>query len=96
MTIPKLTKKEFLERSNRGLYEASLQEALQRKLDAIGLVLFENRQMDSSNYGRTTCMLIGPTNTYKSAEDCEGKYLNDAPSQRQHPVAWVSREEFLP
>ena len=93
--IPKLTKKEFLERGRFDL-SLALEEALQRKPDAIGLVLFENKMFDSSSRGAMTAMVIGPTNTYKSAEDCEGKYLNDMPSQRQYPVAWVPRKEFLP
>lgn len=95
MTIPKLSKKEFLERGNFAAEEAFV-AALKRKSDATGIVLFENLMMDSSSRGAMTAMLVGPTNTYKSAEDCEGKYLNDMPSQRQYPVAWVPREEFLP
>lgn len=95
MTIPKLTKKEFLERG-RFDFAVAFEEALKRKPDAIGIVLFENRMMDSSNMGAMTAMIIGPTNTYKTVEECEGKHLNDMPSQRQHPVAWVERKEFLP
>lgn len=75
--------------------DVALQEALKRKPDAVGLVLFENKTFDSSSHGAMTAMLIGPTNTYKSAEECEGKHLNDAPSQRQYPVAWVERKEFI-
>jgi len=94
VTIPKLTKKEFLEKADQAAI--AFEEGLKKKSDAIGIVLFENRMMDSTNYGRMTAMIIGPTNTFKSAEDCEGKFLNDLPSQRQYPVAWVPREEFLP
>jgi len=93
--IPMLSKKEFLERGHFD-FAVAFEEALQRKTDATGLVLFENLQMDSSSYGRMTAMLIGPTNTYKSVEDCEGKFLGELPSHRQYPVAWVPRKEFLP
>lgn len=95
MTIPKLSKQEFMERGRFDV-EVALQEALKRKSDAVGLVLFENKMFDSSSRGAMTAMLIGPTNTYKSAEECEGKYLNELPSQRQYPVAWVERKEFIP
>ena len=95
MTIPKLSKKEFLERGHFD-FAVAFEEALKRKPDATGVVLFENLMMDSSSRGAMTAMIIGPTNTYKSAEDCEGKFLNEMPSQRQHPVAWVERKEFLP
>jgi hypothetical protein len=90
--IPKISKQEFLE---KGFLAIAVEEALRRKPDAIGVVLFENQTMDSSSRGAMTAMVIGPTNTYKSAEDCEGKHLNDLPSQRQYPVAWVSREAFI-
>ena len=93
--ISKLTKKEFMERKDF-YFVVNIEEALRRKPDAIGVVLFENLMMDSSSRGAMTAMIIGPTNTYKSAEDCEGKFLNEMPSQRQHPVAWVERKEFLP
>lgn len=95
MTIPKLNKQEFMERGRFDV-DVALQEALKRKSDAVGLVLFENKMFDSSSRGAMTAMLIGPTNTYKSAEECEGKYLNELPSQRQYPVAWVERKEFIP
>lgn len=95
MTIPKLSKQEFMERGKFDV-EVALREALKRKSDAVGLVLFENKMFDSSSRGAMTAMLIGPTNTYKSAEECEGKYLNELPSQRQYPVAWVERKEFIP
>ena len=87
--ISKLTKKEFMERKDF-YFVVNIEEALRRKPDAIGVVLFENKM------GAMTVRIIGPTNTYKSAEDCEGKYLNDMPSHDNTPVAWVPREEFLP
>lgn len=95
MTLPKLNKQEFMQRGRFDV-EVALQEALKRKSDAVGLVLFENKMLDSSSRGTMTAMLIGPTNTYKSVEECEGKYLNELPSQRQYPVAWVERKEFIP
>lgn len=95
MTLPKLNKQEFMQRGRFDV-EVALQEALKRKSDAVGLVLFENKMLDSSSRGAMTAMLIGPTNTYKSVEECEGKYLNELPSQRQYPVAWVERKEFIP
>lgn len=95
MSLPKLNKQDFMERGRFDV-DVALEEALKRKPDATGLVLFENKMFDSSSRGAMTAMLIGPSNTYKSAEECEGKYLNELPSQRQYPVAWVERKEFIP
>lgn len=52
------------------------------------LVLFENQQMDSSNFGNRTCLCVGPNNTYKTVEDVKSSHLNDLPSQRQYPTCF--------
>jgi hypothetical protein len=48
------------------------------------VVVFMNNQMDSSRTGDRTAVCVGPNNTYKTLADCDGKWLNDLPSQRQY------------
>ncbi len=52
--------------------------------DATHLVVAENLDMSSSQLGERTAMIVGPSNTYKTLEECEGKHLNDLPNQRQY------------
>jgi hypothetical protein len=56
-----------------------------------GIVVFENQQMDSSCLGDRTAMIVGPNCTCKTVEECEGKWLNDLPSQRQYAVAFYKK-----
>lgn len=62
--------------------------AMAKKTAATGLVLFRNMDFNSSNFGCQSLVAIGPTCTYKVIEECEGKHLNDLPSQRQYPDMW--------
>jgi len=76
-------------------FDASVHEQLRAALDKPGivaLVLFENQLMDSSHFGERTALRVGPECTYKDVAACEGHWLNDLPSQRQYPVAFVRRE----
>jgi len=59
-----------------------------KKYQATHLVLFENQDMCSSSLGARTVMCVGKNNTYKTIEECEGKWLNDLPSQRQYAVSF--------
>jgi len=60
-----------------------------KKFDADGMIVFENLQMDSSQFGERTAVVFGSCCTYKTAQDAEGKWLYDLPSQRQYATAWV-------
>ena len=60
-----------------------------KEYEATHVVLFENQQLDSGQCGEQSAMPVGPNNTFKSVEDCKGKWLNDLPSQRQYPVAYA-------
>jgi hypothetical protein len=60
-----------------------------RHTNADALVLFENVQMDSSQFGSQSVLCVGPTCTYKSVQETDGRWLNDLPSQRQYPRAWT-------
>ena len=51
----------------------------------VGLVVFENHVMDSTQCGMCSALPFGPDcATLKTAEQAEGTHLNDPPSQRQH------------
>ena len=55
-------------------------------------VLFCNLDFSSSQYGKWTVMTVGPDQTYKTMAEVENSWLNDLPSQRQYPVAYVDLE----
>ena len=50
-----------------------------------GLIVFENLMLDSSACGSRTAAAFGSSRTYKEPSDAQGTWLNDLPSQRQHP-----------
>lgn len=60
-----------------------------QKLGATHVVVFENLDFCSSQLGKKTAVMVGPSCTYTSPEMCEGKWLNDLPSQRQYPTAYA-------
>lgn len=60
--------------------------------DAVAVVVFENVAFDSSEFGARSALPVGPSNTFKSVEFCEGKWLNDLPSQRQYPQGFIPAE----
>lgn len=102
VTIPTLNKEEFVERLLQQCQfpevEALLdayKAGLNRYPDAIGVVLWVVLQMDSSRFGDSMVLIIGPSNTYKTVADCEGKWLGDLPSERRYPVAFITREELF-
>jgi hypothetical protein len=55
-------------------------------------VLFENQDFCSSRFGARTVVCVGPGCTYRTPEECEGKWLHDLPSQRQYAAAWCEVE----
>ena len=57
------------------------------------LVFFENQVLDSSHLGESSIVAIGPSCTYKTLTEVEGKWLHDLPSQRQHPMFWCDAKE---
>lgn len=93
--IRRLTRQEFLGLFDNGGIAIAAIGLLRQYPDAVALVRFENLAFDSSQYGRATVVVVGPSNTFKSVEGCAGKWLNDLPSQRQYPVAYVTRADFF-
>ena len=84
--MQKLTMKEMMDKFDPEVHEA-IREAI-RNTGATELLWAENQQIDSSAFGARSCIMAGPTCTYKSHEECEGKWIKDLPSQRQYFIAW--------
>lgn len=93
MAIKQLSATEFLEQ-----FSPHLAHPIVGKLplhpDAVAVVCFENCTLDSTACGERTAVIVGPSNTFESVEACEGKWLNDLPSQRQHPVTFATAEDL--
>lgn len=53
------------------------------------LVVFENRQIDSSHRGARTAVTVGPSCTLQTLDAASAHWLNDLPSQRQYPVEYA-------
>ena len=64
-----------------------IREAVKRN-GATHIVVAENLMMDSSSFGKRSALCIGPNCTYKTPADCDGKWLNDLPSQRQYFLSY--------
>jgi hypothetical protein len=91
----KLSKQAFIEEGNIDMPIAIAHAAAQYDVGQVtAVVLFRNQNFDSSSFGNTSMLLVGPGCTFKSPKDCEGKWLNDLPSQRQQPIAWCPIEAF--
>jgi hypothetical protein len=76
--------------SNSGTIENIV--ALQKDKGTTHLVLFQNVDFTSSDFGSSTIVAIGPNRTYKTLAEVFGKWLNDLPSQRQYPIAYWEKE----
>lgn len=79
------------------------------ELDATHIILAENNNMNSSQFGQKTAMLVGGKSSY-TFEELDGKHLNDLPSQRQYftkyakveicpnkiriPISKINKKEF--
>lgn len=63
----------------RGLFSNKASEAL---------VVFENLDANSSEFGARTVLAVGPDLDIKKVEDCDGKHLFGDPGRQQAPVAF--------
>ena len=88
--MTKLTKAEFYEKFDPDVHDQL--DAQLAKPGVTGLALFENVDFCSSAFGARTACIVGPACTFKTAADCEGKWLNDLPSQRQYAQAYYEKE----
>lgn len=78
---------EFLNQFDESVHERIV--ALLNSPGTVAVVCFENKQMDSSQFGARSALVIGEGRTYTTLESVEGQHLNDLPSQRQYPVSYV-------
>lgn len=76
-------------------------KAAAKRMQASHIVVAHNLQMDSSQFGHRTALCVGPACTYHTPAECEGKYLNDLPSQRMYfkeyadvPAEWRIQDEL--
>lgn len=88
--MKELTFSELLAEFERPTREKIL-EAIE-KHGATHVVLAVCEDMWSSNLGKQTAMMVGPNNTYKTIEECEGQWIGDLPSQRQHFTKYAKVE----
>lgn len=91
--MKELSKIELLNLMDPDVWD-DIAKSLAQYPDAAGLVVFENQTFDSSEFGARTVCVIGPSNTYGTPKECEGKHINDLPSQRQHAAYyWLKWRE---
>ena len=62
---------------------------IEDKASITHIALARNRMMDSSSFGDTSLIVIGPGCACETPEDCEGRWLNDLPSERQYFVEYA-------
>jgi hypothetical protein len=89
--MKKISKKELLAMMDSSTH-GQIEEAIKRH-QSTQLVLFENVALDSSHLGDRTVVCVGPCNTYKTPQECEGRWLNDLPSVRQYPQCYCDANE---
>lgn len=87
------TAAEFLALFDPSVHAAIIKKAAMPSVEAV--VCFECVDFCSSNFGRRTAVIVGEPYTFKSVAFCEGKWLNDLPSQRQYPQSWVRASELI-
>lgn len=67
-------------------------ETLAKRPGVTHIVVFENINLDASQGGRKTAVVVGPSCTYKSLDDVRDKHLGSAPSDHQYPVYYWAKE----
>ena len=74
-------------------YETTRQkiQELWAKETTEALVVFENLDFSASEYGQRATMQIGPTCTYKTVKEVEGKPIGQTPSVFKYPVAYCRK-----
>lgn len=88
--MKRITFTEFLTHFDESLHNKLKDQASQ--LDILGHVAFRNDDFCSSNFGHITACCYGPTCTYKTIKDFEGKHIHDLPSQREYPFCYWEKE----
>ena len=86
--MKQVTKQQLMDMMDESVH--SCIEIRETSNKATHLVLFENQDFSSSQFGMRTVVCVGPECTYKIPSECEGKWLHDLPSQRQYATAFCS------
>lgn len=63
-------------------------------MQATHVVLAENLQADSPQYGRRTALCVGPECTYRTPQECEDRWLRDLPSERQYFIEYAAVDSY--
>lgn len=78
------------------MFDPSVHQGIQQavsKFRPTHVVVFENLQMDSSEFGQRTALTIGgPENTYKTLDEVREGRLGDVPSRFQYPTHYAVAE----
>lgn len=83
--IKELPQKEFLELFDPTVHSKIVANSCKPGVEAV--VCLENLQMDSSNFGKRTALIVGPGCTYQ-LKHLEGEFrLGELPSTFQYPVS---------
>lgn len=94
-----ITKEELFALFGDGLH-APIKKQLERS-DVWGVIVFENVDFSSSQFGSRAAVIWGPGCTYtpeierEIRKSPERYWLNDLPSQRQYPQAIYTNEQRL-
>jgi hypothetical protein len=85
-----LLPKELLEGTPESVL--AVRKALERYPDAEAVVRYENQQMDSSEFGSVSFLIVGPSNSLSLEGAQKGAPLGDVPSRFKYPVAYCSAD----
>lgn len=87
--LKKLTLEEFLALFDPEVHDG-IRAAIARYPDCEGIVCMENLQMDSSQFGARSALVMGPSNSWPLVKVKEAGFrLGDVPSRFQYPTAYV-------
>lgn len=91
--MKQVTAEEFLKLFNKEVYNQIAESLANFQSDNV--VCFENHDFSSSRFGDRSALGVGKNNTYKNIKECEGRWLNDLPSQRQYPTCYADAKEVI-
>lgn len=80
------------------LFDESVHDAIKACVESTGaeaMVVFENRQMDSSRFGERGALAVGFSCSLKTVEEASEQRLGDAPSNFKYPIGWIPAKELL-
>ena len=80
-----------------GLFDPEIHKQIQTlhdKPNALGLVVYENLQMDSSQFGARAVLVVGPGFSTPSIEIASKNRLGDVPSRFQYPTKYVAPDSI--